>query len=150
MQRRVGMQRETGAAAVEFAIISGLLFTLLFGTIQYGLYFWSLQSGAQASREAARQAAVGSLTCAQFNSAVLNNARGAKAGTVQATRTFYVDQTLAAEASPAEIGGAVRVSVSFNSIKLGIPFIPFIQDGKVSEVSVARVENVTADSTKCP
>lgn len=140
---------ETGAAAVEFALISVILFTLIFGTIQYGLYFWSLQSGSQAAREAARQAAVGALTCAQFSDAVLDNSRGETSGTVSATRTFYTDETLSTPGAAA-IGGAVKVVVSFKSIDLGLPLVPFIKDGQVSEASVARVENVTDDSIDCP
>ena len=37
---------QQGAVAVEFAMISLLLFTMLFGIIQYGLYFWAAQNGA--------------------------------------------------------------------------------------------------------
>lgn len=139
---------ETGASAVEFALVSGILFTLIFGTIQYGLYFWSLQSGAHAAREAARQAAVGSLGCPEFEAAVLNNARGAQSGTVDAKRTFYDDETVT-NTSPPTVGGAVEVFVSFDSIELGLPFVPFIEDGRVSERAVARVENVTPESGDC-
>lgn len=139
---------ETGAAAVEFALISGILFTLIFGTIQYGLYFWSLQSGSQAAREAARQAAVGALTCTQFRDAVLENSRGETNGTVSASREFFKDEAMTTHG--AEIGGAVKVVVSFKSIDLGLPFVPFIKDGQISEASVARIENVTDDSIDCP
>lgn len=140
--------QERGAAAVEFALVSAILFTLIFGTIQYGLYFWSLQSGAQAAREAARQAAVGSLSCPDFRDAVLNNSQGEQAGTVTATRTYFTDASLNT-AGAADIGGAVQVTVSFESIDLGLPFVPFIDDGLISERSVARVENVTAESVDC-
>ena len=142
-------QGERGAAAVEFALVASILFTLIFGTIQYGLYFWSLQSGAHAAREAARQAAVGSLTCADFRTAVLNNSRGETASSVTATRTFYTDQTMTTGATPAVIGGAVKVVVSFESIDLGLPFVPFIDGGQVSEQAVARVESVTTNSVNC-
>lgn len=138
-----------GAAAVEFALVASILFTLIFGTIQYGLYFWSLQSGAHAAREAARQAAVGALTCPEFEAAVLTNSRGEKAGTVDATRTFHPDLTLTGTSAAVEIGHVVKVIVSFDSIDLGLPFVPFIDGGKVSEQAVARVENVTDDSTDC-
>lgn len=148
--RMRGERTDKGAAAVEFALVAGILFTLIFGTIQYGLYFWSLQSGAHAAREAARQAAVGSLNCTDFNTAVLNNSRGEKAGSISATRSFYTDQTLTAGATPAVIGGAVKVVVSFDSIDLGLPFVPFIDGGKVSEQAVARVESTTANSVDCP
>lgn len=141
---------ERGASAVEFALVSGILFTLIFGTIQYGLYFWSLQSGAQAAREAARQAAVGSLDCDALRAAVLNNSQGERAGTVEVTRTFWTDETLSVEAGdPPDIGGAVEVTVTFESIDLGLPFVPFIDGGRIAERSVARVENVTANSQDC-
>ena len=38
MPARSSAQR--GAAAVEFALVVPLLFLILFGTIQYGLYFF--------------------------------------------------------------------------------------------------------------
>lgn len=50
--------RDQGAAAVEFALISGILFLILFGIIQYGLYFNDSLSARQGVREAARQGVV--------------------------------------------------------------------------------------------
>lgn len=52
-------ERERGASAVEFAILSVVFLTLVFGMIQYSLYFWSTQSAANAARDAARRGAVG-------------------------------------------------------------------------------------------
>ena len=49
---------ESGAAAVEFALVSTLLFTILFGIIQYGLYFNDALSTRQGVREGARQGVV--------------------------------------------------------------------------------------------
>lgn len=50
--------REDGAAAVEFALIVGLLAMLVFGMMEYGLAFWQVQTLRAASREGARVAAV--------------------------------------------------------------------------------------------
>lgn len=47
-----------GAAAVEFALVSGVFFLLLFGIIQYGLYFNDSLNARQGVREAARQGVV--------------------------------------------------------------------------------------------
>jgi len=59
--RRPG--RESGAAAVEFALVSPILFALLFGIISYG-YMLSFRQGiSQGAAEGARAAAV------EFNSA---------------------------------------------------------------------------------
>jgi Flp pilus assembly protein TadG len=141
---------ERGAAAVEFALVTVLLLTVLFGILQYSIYFWALQSGSHAAREAARQAAVGELTCAQFRTAVLANAQGENATSVVAKRTYYTDATMTTEALPAVVGGVVKVNVTFKSFDLNFPFIPFINDGLVSEQGVARVENKTSNSVKCP
>jgi len=51
---------QRGAALVEFALISSLLFLLLFGIIEVGLILGDQSEVGQAAREAARSAAVGS------------------------------------------------------------------------------------------
>jgi Flp pilus assembly protein TadG len=53
------MRREEGAAAVEFALIVGVLAMLIFGMLQYGLAFFELQNLRGAAREGARIGAVG-------------------------------------------------------------------------------------------
>ncbi|MGH3385305.1 MAG: TadE family protein [Nocardioidaceae bacterium] len=130
---------DDGASAVEFALVSVLLFSILFGLIQYGLYFWSLQSGSSAAREGARRAAVGDLDCTNFRTYVKERVQGeTNAGDI--TRTYAnADGT---PVSPAVVGGVVTVTVTFTSIDLGFPFVPFIDDGKVSEEAFSRVENV--------
>lgn len=51
-------QDEGGASTVEFALVSTLLFLMLFGTLQYGLFFHDSISVRQGVREAARQGVV--------------------------------------------------------------------------------------------
>jgi Flp pilus assembly protein TadG len=55
------LHRDEGAAAVEFALVSVILFLLVFGIIEFGFAFYSVQGGAAAAREAARRAAVGAI-----------------------------------------------------------------------------------------
>ena len=50
--------REDGAAAVEFALIVGVLAMLIFGMLQFGLTFFELQSLRAATREGGRLGAV--------------------------------------------------------------------------------------------
>src|SRR3954451_14523937 len=47
---------DRGASAVEFALVSPLLFTLLFGAIDYGLYFADALTVQQSVTDAARDA----------------------------------------------------------------------------------------------
>lgn len=49
---------EEGAAAVEFALVSIIFFLILFGIIQYGLYFNDALNARQGVREAVRQGVV--------------------------------------------------------------------------------------------
>ena len=49
---------DDGASAVEFALVSTILFLLVFGIIQYGLYFNDSLNTRQGVREATRQAVV--------------------------------------------------------------------------------------------
>jgi Flp pilus assembly protein TadG len=51
-------RREEGAAAVEFALISIVLFLVVFGIIQYGLWLSQYEVMQAAAREGARVAAV--------------------------------------------------------------------------------------------
>ena len=51
--------REDGAAAVEFALIIGVLAMLIFGMLQFGLTFFELQNLRASAREGGRLGAVG-------------------------------------------------------------------------------------------
>lgn len=55
-------RREDGAAAVEFALVLPILVTLIFGILQYGLWFNDSLSTRQGVREGARLGVVGCFT----------------------------------------------------------------------------------------
>ena len=59
MKIRQRLRREDGAAAVEFALIVGVLAMLIFGMLQFGLTFFELQNLRSATREGGRLGAVG-------------------------------------------------------------------------------------------
>jgi Flp pilus assembly protein TadG len=109
-----------GAVAVEFALVMMPLFALVFGLIQYGLYFWAMQGGSDIARSAARVAAVDDVntyTCDAF-------------------RADISDQI------NVSVGDKVTVSVQFSSVDLHFPFVPFIHDGVVTSTGTARVDYV--------
>jgi Flp pilus assembly protein TadG len=58
MNIRARARGEEGAAAVEFALIVGVLAMLIFGMLQFGLAFFQLQNLRAATREGARIGAV--------------------------------------------------------------------------------------------
>jgi Flp pilus assembly protein TadG len=59
MRIRQRLRRQDGAAAVEFALIVGVLAMLIFGMLQFGLTFFELQNLRASTREGTRLGAVG-------------------------------------------------------------------------------------------
>ena len=58
MTRKPGPGRDSGAAALEFALVVPVLLILVFGIIDYGLYFANSLGARSGVREAARQGVV--------------------------------------------------------------------------------------------
>lgn len=122
---------ERGAAAVEFGLIAIVLFTLLFGVIQFGIWFWAWQAGGHAAREAARAAAVN--PCAKDKIEAKGNAGLAGAPT-STTPVITVSPTTGFKS-----GDDVTVRVRFTTFDLG--FFPGY-DGVVDKSATSRVEYV--------
>ena len=138
IQRRRVRRDEGGAAAVEFALLAPMVLLLVFGIIQYGLYFWADQGGSDGARDAARLSAVGKpIDCATFRSNVQDKID--KMGTNFSINRTYNNTDGVAGITP---GDTVTVTVEFDSIDLHIPLLPFIHDGRVSTTAKARVEFV--------
>jgi Flp pilus assembly protein TadG len=138
-ERARACSRESGAAAVEFAIVSLLFFYLVFGVLQYGFYFFQLQSGSAAARHGARLASIGIPTggCTDFTDAVKEQVRTVDPAKVQVEPDFGT--------SPA-IGDAVNVKVTFPITRFGFPFVP-LPSGTIVEEASAVIEQV---ETICP
>lgn len=58
MTARHANSRQRGVAAVEFAIVSSLLFTVLFGVMEMGRLLWTWNAAVEATRLGARLAVV--------------------------------------------------------------------------------------------
>lgn len=80
MAGNVRLRGEDGAAAVEFAIIVGVLAMIVFGVIEFGLVFWQVQNLRSATREAARVAAVRGTTTQISNAMVAASAGSLPSG----------------------------------------------------------------------
>jgi Flp pilus assembly protein TadG len=103
-------RREDGAAAVEFAIIAGVLAMLIFGMLQFGLAFFEVQNLRAATREGARISAVGA-TPTQVRQRVAQASYNA----------VNPDATIAVQPCPASPG---LNSTTVVSIDLGNPALP--------------------------
>src|SRR5262245_16242064 len=115
MIRRLHARRhESGAAAVEFALVLMPLMLLIFGIIQYGMYFWARQSAVAAAREGERRASVGDYaTCTGFQDFVKSEINGQAANnTVTVTRSYPVKAT-GNTLTTGQVGDTMKVTVSF-------------------------------------
>lgn len=123
-----------------------ILLLLVLGIIQYGLYFWAMQGGADVARDAVRRAAVGELgTCTTFRNALGSQLGSFSTGTPTISRSFD-----GSDATPGvQVGERVTVNLRFSSLDLNLPFLPLPHDGDVVTAAEARVEHVTTQPETC-
>jgi Flp pilus assembly protein TadG len=123
MKIRSKLRREEGAAAVEFALIVGLLAILVFGLLEYGLAFWQVQNLRAAAREGAREAAVGG-DPTEIEAAMINAAAGSLTGgeSISVTPSVCDDDSMG-DPITVEITGNLSGAVQ-ESFQVSIPFLP--------------------------
>jgi Flp pilus assembly protein TadG len=145
---------EHGASAVEFALVLIPLLYLIFGLVQYGWYFYAMQSGSSAVGDAARRIAVGNCqTTSQVQTLIYNHldaATTASSGSgISTTITYTKADGSSSVAAPGEIGGAVTVTATFPTLNMHFPFIPVPDDGNVTRTNVARIEDLSSSQGTC-
>src|SRR5207244_4829851 len=115
------LNREEGAAAVEFALVSILLFTLLFAIINFGLVLHRYQVYEGAAREGARYAAVRCVpdTSPCTAGEVAQRVKDAAAGW-ELTNTPTADKTCTDQ----NAGQEVTVQWDQNLQLLNLPLVP--------------------------
>lgn len=88
-------RRPRGAAAVEFALVLPLLLTILFGTIEWGYYFFNRQIVINSAREGARVGTLQSMSSANAKAAAESYLSGSglalKTGGGTVGGTVYTD-----------------------------------------------------------
>ena len=145
---RPGTRREDGAAALEFGLVVPVIIMMIFGIIQYGYMFWSLQTAAATAREAARQLIVGTDESCTLTNAVAMADGPALGSAAPVATPVYHDGSGNVVADPVE-GGIVTVTVSFQTLDMGIPFLPVPDHANVTQAASARVENIPAIPLTC-
>ena len=143
---------DQGAAAVEFALVSVLLFTLLFGILQYGYGFFQMQATAATAGDAARLAAAGLYAsggvdgCTAFGNTVAQRGQdnGLPNNAVQQVKVTWADLSGGATA---QRGGTATVQVTVRPTDLNYPFVPF--PDTITRSLTAMVETVGDITTTC-
>ena len=117
--------REDGAAAVEFALVAMLFFTLIFGAIQFGYTFFEYISVTHAAREGARWAALGA------------DAGMVQAHALAASPGLDPDRVSISIDNPAST--SVRVSITYLRTEL-VPVPDVVLPASISSAAVLRLE----------
>jgi Flp pilus assembly protein TadG len=153
MRRYKRRRDEGGAAAVEFALVLLPMLYLVFGLIQYGWYFYAMQSGSSAVGNAARRVAVGNCQTVSDVQTLLKNQLGsattASSASSISTTVTYTNTDGSADTSPGHVGGSVTVTATFPTLNMHFPFIPVPNNGDVTRTNVARIEDLDASQGSC-
>ena len=130
------------------------LLYLVFGVIQYGMYFYATQTGTSAVGEAVRRLTVGNCQdpneLRQFLASRLGAASTDNAADLAVTVT-YRDQSSppASVPAPGVVGGSVTVTLGFDALSMHFPFIPLPDDGRVTRSEFGRVEDTASLTNGC-
>jgi Flp pilus assembly protein TadG len=127
---------DRGASAVEFALVSVLLLTLIFAIIQYGYFFFQSTAAESAAREGAREAAVGIDNCSTWKTLVEDRSGVSN----------YQDVTSSAAAAR---GDVITVTLTWARQDFGFPFVPFLGGGNQTETAVTRAERIGTVTAGC-
>jgi Flp pilus assembly protein TadG len=117
------LRGEGGAAAVEFALVVGLLFVILFGIMEFGLAFFELQNLRSSAREGARAAAIGG-DRTEVSTALVQGASGSLpsgysaftpsgAGPFCTTKGSEIKVTLPLSSLPPNVQSAFLIDIPF-------------------------------------
>ena len=135
--------QERGAAAVEFALVSLILISLVGIVFQFAIYLWAFQAASNGAREGARAWAVNPCATASNQSKVLTAVTpAARTSSVSSAAVLYA-KGAGNTAASWEPGDTVRVTVRMKAKALGFNLVPgwdYNQD--ITKTATARVEDV--------
>ena len=121
MNHRHPASAQRGVAAVEFALISSLLFTLLFGVMEMGRLLWTWNAAVEATRLGARLSVVCDIGDADIKTRMISRLPALAATNISIT---YLNPPAAPNTCTAANCKAVRVALSGYTHDTIIPFMP--------------------------
>lgn len=138
---------EHGAAAVEFALVMLPLLYLVFGIIQYGMLFYSMQAGSSAVADGVRRLTVGDCTNNSDLKTLLKNRLGSATTSTASGLSPTVAYSNSDGSTTAKIGGTVTLTLTYPTLDLNFPFIP--APTIVTRSVSARVEDTSPSGAAC-
>ena len=133
--------KQRGVAAVEFALIASIFFTLVFGVMEMGRILFYMNTAAEATRLGARVAVVCDVNAAVIKTKMINMLGILTAADININ---YTPATC--NASTCE---SVTVSVTKNNIQTFIPFVPLRFNLPGFSTSLPRESLTSANNPVC-
>ena len=133
--------KQRGVAAVEFALIASIFFTLVFGVMEMGRMLFYMNTAAEATRLGARVAVVCDVNAAVIKTKMIN-----MLGILTAADITISYTPAACTASTCE---SVTVSVTKNNIQTFIPFIPLRFNLPAFSTSLPRESLTSVNNPVC-
>lgn len=128
---------ERGAAAVEFALVSIILLTIVGVTFQFAIYLWAFQAASNGAREGARAWAVDPCGTGQAAKVVSAVEPAAQPGTITSSAAFTKGAgNTAVKSQP---GDSVTVTVNMQPRAIGFSLVPGLT-WAITKTATARVE----------
>ncbi len=115
---------DSGAVAVEFALLLPILMLFLFGIIQYGYGLFQLQTFNSTVSDSARSLSTGITNCTAFNG-TLDSIAGGNGLDPTALSDIHVEWVNSDGSPLPQRLGYAKLTVSYAPFKIGVPFIPF-------------------------
>jgi Flp pilus assembly protein TadG len=112
---------QRGVAAVEFALVSALFFTTLFGVMEMGRLLWTWNAAVEATRLGARLSVVCDIGDADIKSRMIGRLPSLTTANITIT---YLNPPAAPNTCTAANCKAVRVALSGYTHDTIIPFLP--------------------------
>ncbi len=138
----ISRRRRTGAAMVEFAMVSWVFFGVMYGLFEVGLGIIASQLLTNAAREGCRAAIIEGTTTSQVQSKISNQLSGTSLdpGQVAVAVTVQVNGSIA-DAATAQAGDAITVTASVSSNQvIPAPFFGAFLPAQISGVYSLRRE----------
>ena len=114
-------RRQCGAAAVEFALVCGLLSTLVLGVIEMGRLLWTWNAAVEATRYGARLAVVCDMNDSHIKTRMISRLPTLTTANIRVT---YLNPPAAANTCTPADCKAVQVALTGYSHRAMIPFVP--------------------------
>jgi Flp pilus assembly protein TadG len=113
--------QQRGVAAVEFALVCGVFFTLLLGVVEMGRLLWTWNAATEATRLGARVAAVCDINEAHIKTQMIERLPSLTTSNIIVT---YLNPPWADNTCTVSSCKAVRVSLTGYEYEAIIPFVP--------------------------